>query len=123
LIVVSSFYKFRPFKIKVNKEALTLDSLIISNIGRMAKFLTFEESRPNDGRFEVSMVENTSKFVLFGRIIRAVFKGLPPSFTTTKYSFTTLKPIPMQIDGEVSELKKGSKVTVTIVPEALETYA
>jgi diacylglycerol kinase (ATP) len=37
------------------------------------------------------------------------------------YGFTTLEPIPLQLDGEVLALDAGTKVQVDIAPGALAT--
>lgn len=121
-IVISGFYKFQPFEIKSAGKTMVLDSLVASNIGRIAKLIKFEGAEPDDGRFEVTIFKHGHKIKLFWRLIKAVFRGLPPSFETTKFEFTALNSMPVQIDGEVMYLKRESEVTITIDPKALETY-
>ena len=39
----------------------------------------------------------------------------------SSYAFTTLKPLPLQVDGEVMELPQGATVRVDIARQALQT--
>lgn len=120
-IVVRSFYKFRPFKIKVGDELLMLDSLIISNIGRMAKVLSFERSDLDDGKFEVIIFPHGHKLRLLAKLIRAALSTLKPDHRATEYRFEVLVKTPIQIDGEITELRAGDSVTVRSRPKALST--
>ena len=38
-----------------------------------------------------------------------------------EYEFTTVKPMPLQIDGEVMDLPAGAEVRVEIAAQALRT--
>jgi diacylglycerol kinase (ATP) len=53
--------------------------------------------------------------------IKAATRGLGPQSTATHYGFTTLKPIPLQLDGEVLALDACTQVQVDIAPGALAT--
>ena len=53
--------------------------------------------------------------------MRAAIRGLGPQPTAREYRFTTVDPMPVQVDGEVSEFDRGVAVTVQIVPSALQT--
>jgi diacylglycerol kinase family enzyme len=46
---------------------------------------------------------------------------LGPQPTAREYRFRTIDPMPVQIDGEVSELGRDARVTVEIMPGALAT--
>lgn len=120
-IVLRSFYRFRPFKIKVKDETLTHDSLIISNIGRMAKVLSLERSALDDGIFEVSIFPHGNKLLLLKKLLMAATKGLKPDLRTKRYEFTVMKDTPMQVDGEIASLKKDDKVIVTGAQQMLRT--
>lgn len=120
-IVIRSFYQFQPFEIEVDKKPLRLDSLIISNIGRMAKVLSFEATDLDDGIFEVTIIPHGNKFALLSQLLRAATKGLPSTHNTGDYSFKALKDMPMQIDGEIMRLKQGTAVKVTSSKKMLRT--
>jgi diacylglycerol kinase (ATP) len=121
--VVRTFAKFRPFTIEVEGGGRKrFDSLLFANIPEMAKYATLSENgEPDDGRFEVVTLPHTSKWRLLGVAIRAATRGLGPQPKATHYAFTTLKPTPLQLDGELMELEPRTPVRVDIAPRALTT--
>ena len=121
--VVRTFAKFRPFAIALEDGSRRrFDSLLFANIGEMAKYATLSETgRPDDGRFEVITLEHTAKWRILGVALKAATRGLGPQPTATHYAFTTLKPIPLQLDGELLTLDAGTPVGVDIAPKALTT--
>jgi diacylglycerol kinase family enzyme len=121
--VVRAFSRFRPFPIRLEDgRRRTIDSLLFANISEMAKFATLSEgSRPDDGRFEVVTQRRTGKLRVLGTALRAATRGLGPQPSTTHYAFTTLAPMPLQLDGELVELAADTLVTVDIAPRALAT--
>jgi diacylglycerol kinase (ATP) len=123
--VLRTFARFRPFTIVLEDGShRSVDSLLFANISEMAKFATLSESgRPDDGRFEVITVPHTAKWRILGVAIRAATSGLGPQPTATRYGFTTLKPTPLQLDGEVIALEPGTPVCVEMAPRALATIS
>ncbi len=121
--VVRVFARFRPFPIRLeNGRRRSIDSLVFANIAEMAKYATLSEhSRPDDGRFEVITQQRTGKLRVLSTAIRAATRGLGPQPSTTHYAFTTLVPMPLQLDGELVELDANTLVTVDIAPSALAT--
>jgi diacylglycerol kinase family enzyme len=88
----------------------------------MAKYATLsEEGRPDDGRFEVVAQQRTGKLRVLATALRAATRGLGPQPSTTHYAFTTLAPMPLQLDGELVELDADTLVAVDIAPGALAT--
>jgi hypothetical protein len=63
----------------------------------------------------------TGKLRVLATAIRAATRGLGPQPSTTHYAFTTLAPMPLQLDGELIELDANTLVTVDIAPSALST--
>jgi len=114
--VVRGFARFRPFPIRLEDgRRRTIDSLLFANISQMAKYATLSEgSSPDDGRFEVVTQRRTGKLSVLGTMVRAATRG-------THYAFTTLTPMPLQLDGELVELDADTLVTVDIAPGALAT--
>ena len=53
--------------------------------------------------------------------IRAATRGLGPQPSATHYAFTTLAPMPLQLDGELVELEPNTQIAVDIAPLALTT--
>ena len=123
LSVVRGFSRFRPFPIRLEDgRRRTIDSLLFANITEMAKYATLSEGgRPDDGRFEVITQRRTGKLRVLATAVRAATRGLGPQPSTTHYAFTTLAPMPLQLDGELVELEQGTPVAVDIAPRALAT--
>jgi diacylglycerol kinase (ATP) len=121
--VVRGFARFRPFPIRLEDGLRrTIDSLLFANISEMAKYATLSEgARPDDGRFEVVTQQRTGKLRVLATALRAATRGLGPQPSTTHYAFTTLAPMPLQLDGELVELDAGTLVAVDIAPRALAT--
>jgi len=119
---IRTFSRFRPFQIETDSGTETFDSVIFANIREMAKFAVLsEEGRPDDGRFEVVVLRHTAKWRVLATAVRAAVRGLGPQPTAREYRFKTVDPMPVQVDGEVSEFERGVAVTVQIVPGALQT--
>jgi diacylglycerol kinase (ATP) len=119
---IRSFSRFRPFEIETDAGRERFDSVIFANIREMAKFAVLsDEGRPDDGRFEVIILRHTAKWRVLLTAVRAAVRGLGPQPTAREYRFRTVDPMPVQIDGEISELDRGVAVTVEIVPGALPT--
>jgi diacylglycerol kinase family enzyme len=121
--VVRGFARFRPFPIRLEDgRRRTIDSLVFANIREMAKYATLsDDGRPDDGRFEVITQRRTGKLRVLGTAIRAATRGLGPQPSATHYAFTTLAPMPLQLDGELLELDADTPVAVDIDPRALAT--
>ena len=121
---VRAFAQFRPFEIeRPDRTRERFDSIIFANIDQMAKVATLSEDggRPDDGAFEVVTMRHTAKWKLLGAALRACTRGLGPQPSATEYVFTTIKAMPIQIDGEVLDLDAGAQVRIDIAPKALRT--
>ena len=123
LSVVRTFAAFRPFTIRLEDgRRRSFDSLLFANIAEMAKYATLSETgRPDDGQFEVITLPHTAKWRVLATAVRAAVRGLGPQPTARHYAFTTVKPIPLQVDGELLALEPGTPVRVDIAPAALAT--
>lgn len=123
LSVVRTFARFRPFTIELDDGSHhSVDSLLFANINQMAKHATLsQDSSPDDGRFEVITVPHTAKWRVLSVAFKATTRGLGPQPTATHYAFTTLKPTPLQLDGEVLSLDPHTRVSIDIAPRALAT--
>ena len=121
--VVRGFARFRPFPIRLEDgRRRSIDSLLFANIPEMAKYATLSEGgRPDDGVFEVVTQRRTGKLSVLATALRAATRGLGPQPSTTHYAFTTLVPMPLQLDGELVELDADTLVVVDIAAGALAT--
>lgn len=121
--VVRTFARFRPFTIELEEgDRRSFDSLLFANIAGMAKYATLSETgRPDDGQFEVITLPHVAKWRVLGVALRAATRGLGPQPRARHYAFTTLKQIPLQLDGELLVLDAGTVVCVDIASRALAT--
>ena len=121
--VIRTFARFRPHRIELEDGTRrTFDSLLFANIAEMAKYATLSENgRPDDGRFEVVTVPHAAKWRILAVAIKAAIRGLGPQPTATHYGFVTLKPTPLQLDGELLTLDANTPVQVDIAAKALAT--
>jgi diacylglycerol kinase family enzyme len=115
------FLNFRPVKIRTNQGIQRYDSLIFSNIDRMSKYLTLsKDARIDDGKFEISR----SKSGRFGKLLKHLFKASTVGLTeeadqAQTYSFTSVRPISIQLDGEVFRFGAQSHITISVEQKAL----
>ena len=120
--VVRTFAKFRPFRIEhTDGVRRKIDSLVFANIPQMAKHATVSQAqdRPADGKFEVVLFPHTAKWKVLLKALRATTTGLGDQPSVDSYEFTTLKPIPYQLDGEVHSAPANTKVRIESAPSAL----
>jgi diacylglycerol kinase (ATP) len=119
---VRAFSRFRPFTVVVEGGRQNFDSLVFANIAEMAKYATLsDDSRPDDGVFEVVLLPHVSKLRVLVTAVRAAVRGLGRQPSVREYAFRTVDPMPLQVDGEVLDLDAGARVRVDIAPGALAT--
>lgn len=123
ILCVRSFWKFRPFEMNYQGRLQEFDSFIVSNIEAMAKVITLDEaSDPADGVFEVIIWPHGRKRQLLGILLRSVLgKGVVPE-KSSKVEFTTSTKLPMQLDGEITDLPAATTVTIKLVRGKLRTF-
>jgi diacylglycerol kinase family enzyme len=120
--VVRTFAKYRPFRIAhTDGTRAKIDSLVFANIPQMAKYAVLSEAqdRPADGKFEVILFPHTAKWKVLLKAVRAATTGLGDQPSVARYEFTTLKPIPYQLDGEVRSAPARTRIRVESAPSAL----
>lgn len=121
-IILRTFYRYRPFKIAVGDKTLKLDSMIFTNISQMAKILTLSKhAKIKDGKFEVIALPHKHKLRLLSKLAKASATGLEPSKSYDNYKLTVLKTMPIQLDGEVEVIKKGTTVKIEAEKQILST--
>lgn len=122
-LVFQTFWGYRPFKIKLQTGRIrSYDSLVCANIGRMAKVLKLsDQNTPTDGLFELILVPGGSKLRLVVTALRLITIGPAKAHQLETYFFETLKPMPMQLDGEVVDLGAHARITVTAAKQVLHT--
>ncbi|MET0189150.1 MAG: diacylglycerol kinase family protein [Pseudonocardia sediminis] len=117
---IRSFWAFSPFRLQfTDGNVRRVDNLLLANIPEMAKVAELSEGRPDDGRFEVILMEHRPKWRVLFTAIKAAVRGLGPQPTSEDFRFTALDPMPVQIDGEVTEMEADTAVQVRIAAGAL----
>ena len=120
IILIRQLMSYDYVSIKVGERKKRLTSLVFANIPTMSKVLTVaKKSRIDDGKFEISSIEAGSKPQIFSRLFQASTLGLKEQSSKSSYEFSTIKPLPIQLDGEVYTIDSDSKVTVTCVHDGL----
>lgn len=112
-IVLHSLVSFRSVKIKENGKNHRYSSLIFSNIPFMSKVIKLaQQSSVTDGKFEVTPIRFRSKLRLLLYLVTAATVGLHHGISRKLYRFRTIRPLDVQIDGEVYKLDGNSVVSI-----------
>ena len=106
-IVFKTLRALQPVEIEVDNKQLSIDSLVVSNIDRMAKVLTMAgNAAPDDGNIKVTIMPAQSRLGLLRTLLVSMTKGLKGT-NAKQFDFTALKDMTLQADGEVVELTGG----------------
>ena len=113
----------RSFTILHSNKHISLDSLVFSNIGEMAKILKLSKNAlPDDGLFEVTIFPHRGKTHLLRRLWRTT-RGVEPAKHLKTFQFTLAKATVSQLDGEVLYLQAGTVVKIDAEHKVLSTLA
>jgi diacylglycerol kinase (ATP) len=121
-LTVRYFLNFRPVKIHTDSGVHRYDSLIFSNIERMSKYITLSKNaKIDDGKFEITWSKSGPFGKLFSHLFKASTVGLTDDANHVQtYNFTSIRPLSIQLDGEVFHFEANSKVSVAIIPSAIK---
>lgn len=124
LAVFRTVWKMRPVQIRRKGRLVKYDSIICSIIPEMAKVFTISgAARPDDGRFELTMIPHGLKIGLVRHMVKGVFAEIGASTRQADFHCTLQQKSRIQFDGEVVRLAAATRVSVTICPGLLETVA
>jgi diacylglycerol kinase (ATP) len=119
-IVLKTLQQLRTTRLKVHGKERGYDSLIFSNVGRMSKILSLSSTAElTDGKFEVISFPSHNKMYLIRQLLKAVTVGLHTTRHADHYTFETIHPTQIQLDGEIYKIDGGSAVKVTLEPKSL----
>lgn len=119
-LVFKTYWTYRPFEIVHNGKKTSFDSILMVLIDRMAKVLTLDEgNRPDDGSFQLFHWPHGNKRKLLVTLFKALIGKKIPHQKTRQYTFTTVKPIPIQLDGELLDLPANTKIAVRVAPDKI----
>lgn len=111
----------RSFAILHNDRHISLDSLVFSNIGEMAKILKLSrDAKPDDGLFEVNIFPHRGKTDLIKRLWKAT-RGSNQAKQVKTFRFILAKPTVAQLDGEVLHISGKTKVQIDAEHQILRT--
>lgn len=121
LIVMKVLLFLRPTKILISGKPKKFDSLIFSNVQNMSKVLGLSKtSQTDDGKFEIIMFRRRNKLSLLARLLKASTFGLSGNYQSDEYKFKTIKPVLVQLDGEIFTLDGNAEVSISIMPKTLK---
>lgn len=119
-IVAKGLLRLRPVKIRRNGSVKSFDSIILSNVGTMSKYMKLaKRASVHDGKFEITAFRKHSKSKLIRNLVHASTVGFENARQLRRYTFQTVRPLAVQLDGEIHKIDRNSKVTVTISQQSL----
>lgn len=119
-VVVHALFSYKYAKIEEGRKIRRYSSIVFSNIRTMSKVIKLSDtSSVTDGRFELSRIRFHSKLRLIAYLLTAATVGLKGTRSIRKYQCTTLKALPVQLDGEVYTIDAHSKVMIESVKRNL----
>jgi len=122
-LVIRTLFTLNPVRLKISDEAKKYDSVIISNVDRMSKYLTVSNpSKINDGKFEVTISKHENKFKLIGLLLQASLSKLKENQQTNTFSLDTVEETLAQADGEILTIDAESHVEIIIEKQILTCF-
>lgn len=123
-LVARSLFSFSYLKIRENGKSRRYSSLVFGNVGTMSKIISLSEaSSITDGKFEVNSIRFRSKIRLIAYLLRLTTVGVKSVASVREYTFTTIKPLLIQLDGEVYTIDSNTNVRIESVQQNLRCVA
>lgn len=121
-LVLKYLFKYSHVSVLVDGKKRRYSNLIFSNIDQMSKVVKLSKSSSiTDGKFEVNSIMYRSKLWTIAFFAKSATLGLVEDGIFKAYTFRTIKPTMIQLDGEVYRLDRDSDVTVECVSKSLNT--
>ena len=122
-LVIRTLFTINPMKVKIGSKVGKYDSIIISNVDRMSKYLNVSHpSRVNDGLFEVTISRHENKFQLIVLLLRASLIKLKEDQRTDAFSLDTVEKTVAQADGELITIDSNTHVDISIEKQVLRCF-
>lgn len=119
-LVVKVMFILRPVRIIIGKDVRSYYSLIFSNISKMSKVVSVSKTaKVNDGKFEITPFYDHGKARLLWKLLVFSTTGSAVSNHASEFSFHTIKPLLIQLDGEIYKIDASSNVKISILPKIL----
>lgn len=122
-LVIRTLFTIGPVKLKIDNTTRKYDSIIISNVDRMSKYLNVSHpSHIDDGLFEVTISRHENKLKLIALILRASLVKLKEDIQTNIFSLDTIEKTVAQADGEIIIIDPNSHVDISIEKQTLTCF-
>lgn len=123
-LVARSLFSFSYVKIREQGKSRRYSSLVFGNVGTMSKIISLSKtSSVTDGKFEVNSIRFRSKIRLIAYLLKLTTVGAKSVASVEEYTFTTIKPLLIQLDGEVYTIDSSSDVRIESVRQNLRCVA
>jgi diacylglycerol kinase (ATP) len=120
-ITARTLLTYRSSTLVVDGTAQEFQSIIFSNIDRMAKILTLStKSKPDDGKFEVNILRRQHKIGFMASLFKASVRSFETHTQTKKFSLKTVRHTLVQLDGETLRIDADSTVQIGIKHKTLK---
>jgi diacylglycerol kinase (ATP) len=120
VVTIRTIYNSPPSEIIVDGKTRLYDSLIFSNVSRLAKvFVLSSTSRIDDGKFEVIALQSDNKVAMLRKIAKVLTSRTSNATQAAEFSFETTNRQSMQMDGEIHILEPGTRVSIRSIPRIL----
>ena len=122
LLLAKYLFKYTHATINIDGKKKRYSSLIFSTIDQMSKVVKLAKSGSiDDGKFEISSIGYRSKLEVIVLLIKSATFGLEELGSYDSYTFNTIKPLLIQLDGEIYRIDGNSQVDVSCVKKRLPT--
>lgn len=123
-LVARSLFSFSYVKIREQGKSRRYSSLVFGNVGTMSKIILLSKtSSVTDGKFEVNSIRFRSKIRLIAYLLKLTTVGAKSVASVEEYTFTTIKPLLIQLDGEVYTIDSSRDVRIESVRQNLRCVA
>lgn len=119
-IVGKAILGVKSVKLKVGRKTRRYDSIVLSNIDKMSKYLKISQpSGITDGKFEVTTFRKRNKISLIAMLLKASLIGLKENAKVSSYSVHTVNKTILQADGEIVTVDANTTVKITAEKQLL----
>lgn len=119
-LLLKFFFAFTHISILVDNHKVRYSSLVFSNVDTMSKVIKLSDNASlRDGKFEINAIKHQNKLKLGLYLIQAATKGLSEQSSQKSFTFTTIRPTAVQLDGEVFTLDGHTDVIIESSKRAL----
>lgn len=121
-VVLRNIVGIPEVRIYVRGKSQSYSHIVFNNIGKMSKYFTVSKTAAiDDGYFEISRSHGTSLYKLGRYLAKSVIRRPEQATRAHSFSFTALKEMHAQLDGEIYTIHSGQRVTITCQKQLLRT--